>query len=100
VAVLLVPRLVPVHPAARRGRRPIEALRLALAGGEDYELCFTAELGAVEGHVDAFERAFGVRLTCVGRVGRGDGVWFVDPEGHRRPLGMHGYRHFEEEEGA
>jgi thiamine-monophosphate kinase len=96
VAVLLAPELVPVHPSARREGKE-DALRLALAGGEDYELCFTAALGAVLPHVAEFERTFGVRLSCVGRTGGGDGVWFVDAEGHRRPPpGVTAYRHFEE----
>jgi thiamine-monophosphate kinase len=74
---------------------PGEALRLALTGGEDYELCFTAPLGAVEPHCREFEEVFQVRLTCVGRMGGGDGVWWTDAEGHRTPLGVTGYQHFE-----
>lgn len=98
VAVLLVPQLLPVHPAARRRGAPrYEALRLALAGGEDYELCFTAPAGRVEPQVNAFERTFGVRLSCVGRIGGGDGVWFVDAEGHRSPVGAKGWQHFGED---
>ena len=96
-AVLLAAELVPVHPAVRRhARSPDDALRLALTGGEDYELCFTAPLGAVEPHCRGFEEAFGVRLSCVGRVGGGDGVWWTSPEGHRTPLELRGYQHFEE----
>jgi hypothetical protein len=34
----------------------------------------------------------------VGRVGHGDGVWWVDPEGHRSPLRNRGFRHFTEGE--
>ncbi|HEX8695908.1 MAG TPA: thiamine-phosphate kinase [Longimicrobium sp.] len=99
VAVLLSPELIPVHPAARRhAGKGGDALRLALTGGEDYELCFTAPIGAAEPHVDEFQQTFGVRLSCVGRVGGGDGVWWVDAEGNRRPLGLRGYRHFEEAE--
>jgi thiamine-monophosphate kinase len=94
--VLLAAELVPIHPAVRRRTASRdEALRLALTGGEDYELCFTAPLGAVEPHCRAFEEAFQVRLTCVGRMGGGDGVWWTDPEGHRTPLGLRGYQHFE-----
>ncbi|HEX2204355.1 MAG TPA: thiamine-phosphate kinase [Longimicrobium sp.] len=101
VAILLPPELVPVHPAAARHAGSEEAARrLALAGGEDYELCFTAAIGAVQPHADDFARTFGVPLACVGRVAGGDGVWFVDAEGHRRPLGLHGYLHFGEEERA
>lgn len=100
VAVLLIPELIPVHPAARRrAESDEEALRMALSGGEDYELCFTAPVGAVTPHLREFETTFGVPLTSVGRLGGGDGVWWVDAEGHRRPLEMRGYRHFEEGEG-
>jgi thiamine-monophosphate kinase len=35
-----------------------------------------------------------VRLSCVGRLGRGDGVWFVDAEGHRTSPGIGGWQHF------
>lgn len=97
VAVLLAAELVPIHPAVRRHAASADdALRLAMTGGEDYELCFTAALGAVEPHVRDFELAFGVRLSCVGRVGGGDGVWWTSAEGHRTPLGLRGYQHFEE----
>ena len=99
VAILLSPEMIPIHPAVRRHAGTREnALRLAIAGGEDYELCFTASTGQVEPHVDAFQAAFGTRLTCVGRVSGGDGVWWTDAEGHRQPLGVHGYQHFGEEE--
>jgi thiamine-monophosphate kinase len=99
VAILLSPELIPIHPSVRRhAKTPEHALRLALAGGEDYELCFTAALGAVEPHVAAFQAAFGTRLTCVGRVSGGDSVWWTDAEGHRQPLGVHGYQHFGPEE--
>jgi thiamine-monophosphate kinase len=96
-AVLLAAELIPIHAAVlRHSPSPEEALRLALTGGEDYELCFTAALGAVEPHVRAFEEAFGTRLTCVGRIGGGDGVWWTSAEGHRTPLGLDGYQHFGE----
>jgi thiamine-monophosphate kinase len=93
VAVLLAPELIPVHPAARRRSRP-RTLQLALGGGEDYELCFTAPVGTVQAHEAAFRRAFGIRLSCVGRLGGGDGVWFVDAEGHRTSPGITAWQHF------
>jgi thiamine-monophosphate kinase len=97
VAVLLSPETIPVHPAARAAAAdPEDALRLALGGGEDYELCFTAPLGIVRGHAIDFERELGVPLTCVGRVGGGNGVWWVDPEGRRTPLGFGAFQHFAE----
>jgi thiamine-monophosphate kinase len=96
VAILLASELIPIHPAVvRDAATPDEALRLAISGGEDYELCFAAALGEVEAHLHAFEAAFGTRLTCVGRVAGGDGVWWTDAEGNRRPIGAGGYQHFE-----
>lgn len=101
VAILLSRELIPIHPAVlRHAATRDDALRLALAGGEDYELCFTAAPGAVEPHVRAFQAAFGIRLTCVGRASGGDGVWWTDAEGHRQPLGMGGYQHFGGAEGG
>jgi thiamine-monophosphate kinase len=73
-------------------------MALALGGGEDYELCFTARIGTVQPHADEFAETFGVQLRCVGRAAGGDGVWWVDAEGNRRPLGLHGYRHFGEDD--
>lgn len=95
VAILLVPELVPVHPGAlRHTRSRVRALALALGGGEDYEICFTAAAGSVEPVRREFEARFDVPLHCVGRVGPGDGVWWVDAEGHRSPLDGLGFRHF------
>ncbi len=98
VAVLLVPELVPVHPAVlRETRSRRRSLAMALGGGEDYELCFTAEPGSVEAVRRDFEVRFELPLQCVGRVGKGDGVWWVDAEGHRTPMEGHGFQHFPEE---
>jgi thiamine-monophosphate kinase len=50
-----------------------ELVRLAAAGGEDYELCFTARAGTVAAVAGEFEERFGVRLTLVGEVTAGEG---------------------------
>jgi thiamine-monophosphate kinase len=95
VAILLVRELVPVHPAVQlHTRSRSRAVEMALGGGEDYELCFTAAAGSVEPLCREFERRFDVSLRSVGRVGHGDGVWWVDAEGHRTPLRNRGFRHF------
>lgn len=97
VAILLADEMIPIHPAVLEVTgSPDEALRFAVAGGEDYELCFTAAVGSVEPYVAAFERDLGTRLTCVGRVGGGDGVWWTDALGHRRPLEFRAFQHFSE----
>jgi thiamine-monophosphate kinase len=97
VGVLLDPRAVPVAPAAAEvGGSPEAALRLALGGGEDYELCFAAAPGAVEPLAEEFAGLFGLRLTRVGQVTAGAGVACLDPDGRARPLELAGFRHFEE----
>jgi thiamine-monophosphate kinase len=94
-AILLSAEMIPVHPAVRQVAGDEEAaLRMAVGGGDDYELCFTAPVGAVLGYTIDFERELGVPLTCVGRVGGGDGVWWVDAQGSRTALGIDAYQHF------
>ncbi len=84
---------LPVSPALVRlaGGRAA-ALKLALAGGEDYELC----LAVPEARAAAFERASaraGERVTCVGRFGPGRRPAFVDGRG--RPFAPPaGFDHF------
>jgi thiamine-monophosphate kinase len=66
---------LPVHPRLRGLFGERVATELALTGGEDYELCFAAPPGSVEGHAAAFPGEFGVDLTRVGTVGAGSGVY-------------------------
>lgn len=75
---------------ASAAHRP--GLRLAAAGGEDYELCFTAPVGAVALVEEAFVERFGVPLTRVGRVEEGDGAVVVDGDGS--PLELDGFQHW------
>ena len=91
-AIVLEPRLLPVHPAAAGATE--RARSLALGGGDDYELCFAAAPGAVDAYRAAFEDTFGIRLTRVGSVETGAGVFAIDDDGMRRPLGTGGFDHF------
>lgn len=94
-AVVLNREAVPIHPSVRADTADdTDALRYAVAGGEDYELCFTAPESAVEPHVSAFTMEFGIPLTAVGTVEDGDGVWWSGPDGGREPLDMSGFQHF------
>jgi thiamine-monophosphate kinase len=92
-AVVLEPRLLPMHAAAS-ARGAERARALALGGGDDYELCFAAAAGTVDAHCAAFERTFGVRLTRVGFVEAGAGVFVLDDDGTRRALSAGGFDHF------
>jgi thiamine-monophosphate kinase len=85
---------LPVHPAAARvASSAAEAVRLALAGGEDYELAFAAAPGATEPLVEPFHREFRLELTRVGRFEAGTGVWLEDADGGRSAAGA-GFQHF------
>jgi thiamine-monophosphate kinase len=70
---------------ARAGRDP---LRLALAGGEDYELLFTAR-GPLA-RADALSRRLGVAVAEIGRIEAGAPAVLGAPA----DLGPGGFRHF------
>src|SRR5262249_17556318 len=56
------------------------ALECLLAGGDDYELCFTAPAGA-EAKLRAISADTGIALTRVGAIASGSGLVVVDEEG-------------------
>ncbi|MBM4382919.1 MAG: thiamine-phosphate kinase [Deltaproteobacteria bacterium] len=72
--------------ACARVRR--DPLALALAGGEDYELLFTARGGAAK--TGLLSRRLGVRVTEIGRIEAGRAAVLGLPEG----LGAGGFRHY------
>ncbi len=78
---------LPLSPALLAVAGPEEALSLALAGGDDYELCFTLPPGSEPPAED---------VTAIGRIGPGDegrGVRVLEA-GRQRPAAAGGYRHF------
>ena len=100
VAVTLDTHGIPVHEgaAARFGREG--ALELALAAGEDYELCLAAAPGSVAPLTAAFQEAFGIPLTRVGTIGEGNGVYLRSrPNEPAEPAAGGGYDHFDGEAG-
>ncbi|HLT89733.1 MAG TPA: thiamine-phosphate kinase [Woeseiaceae bacterium] len=69
-----------------------EAERLALTGGEDYELCFTAK-PAREADIRAAAARHGVEVTRIGEVTAGESLGLVR-EGHEVEFSDAGWRHF------
>jgi thiamine-monophosphate kinase len=97
VAIVLERDAIPIHPAVVADTStPADALAYATSGGEDYELCFSATPGAVQPLLDDFEREFGTRLTRVGVVDEGDGVFWAGADGARELVQRGGYQHFED----
>jgi thiamine-monophosphate kinase len=85
-----LPTSVPL--ADHFGHEP-ERWRLQLAGGDDYELCFTAPAA----HAFAIEQALAgcdVHATVVGRIVAGAGLSLRTPEGEAFDLPDAGFDHF------
>lgn len=82
----------PTDPGFANGATE-RALNLALQGGDDYELMFTAPAGHEAGLLE-LGREMSVRLTRIGTVERGEGVILEDGDGRRIQTGTDGYDHF------
>jgi len=67
--------------------------RFTLAGGDDYELCFTAPAAHRELVLAAGARA-DTPVTRVGRIDAAPGLRFVDANGTPLMLDVHGFDHF------
>ena len=82
---------LPTHPylTAQRG----QWLSAIAAGGDDYELCFTAPVSA-RSTLLALMTPLGLPLTRIGRMVAGHGVSLLDATGHPLTLAYHGYDHF------
>ena len=87
VMIVIRRGLVPVHSGAAGD------LNLALQGGEDYELMFSAPAGA-EPRMMALAQEVSMTLSRIGRVEEGTGVVLEDSRGRRSIPGRGGYDHF------
>jgi thiamine-monophosphate kinase len=94
VAAVVERESLPLSAAARAvvALDPGVAARLA-AGGDDYELLFTAPAEAAEA-IAALSAGLGLPITAIGRIEAGDGVRFLDLAGQAIPVAAAGYRHF------
>ena len=68
---------------------PASGLRYALHGGDDYELLFTTP-----GSASVPRKIAGVRVTRIGEIVRGRGMWLVEGYGQRKSLKPGGWEHF------
>ena len=75
---------------------PDDWLQLALSGGEDYELVFTAD----DATMDEVRRELGGMVTVIGRTyNTGDGVTVTDESGREIEVGSAGWDHFSGQHG-
>lgn len=85
---------IPIAPACSfvADSLGLSDLRLALSGGEDYELLLACPPGSVD-TLSAAVQACGNQLTVIGEITDEEGVSLLDAEGREHPLG-HGFDHF------
>jgi len=94
VRITLETARVPVSRAAVEALGPEGALEAALHGGEDFELCFATDPDKVD--PEQFERHFGLKLTRVGTVSEGEGVWLRHDDGSTHRVERGGFDHWGE----
>ncbi|MDO8439110.1 MAG: AIR synthase-related protein, partial [Telluria sp.] len=83
---------LPAGPVLARQAQSLRR-RFCAAGGDDYELCFTApqhQRGAIAGAA----RQAGTAVTRVGRIEAEPGLRLVDAGGAALALGLKGFDHF------
>lgn len=82
------------HHAWPEGQFDAETrLRLALTGGDDYELAFTAPPARHQA-VLAAARAAQTPVTRIGRIEAAPGLWLAGADGQRSPLPARAFDHF------
>lgn len=86
---------IPLSPVLRQaaetcGQSPLD---WAFAGGEDYQLLFTAGEQQVAALSSMVREKTGQELFAVGRIVEGQGV-FLEEAGQRREISYRGYEHF------
>ena len=73
--------------------RPL-AIECMLAGGDDYELCFTVP-GPKRTKVELLSREEGIPLTRIGSIEEGEGLVVLDSAGRTVTTRVKGYDHFQ-----
>jgi len=74
-------------------RHHAPVIRAILAGGDDYELCFTAA-PANRSRIDSLAGSLGLALSRIGRIIDGGGVTVRDEKGQPMVLQEKGFDHF------
>jgi thiamine-monophosphate kinase len=94
VAAVVELASLPLSSAAKVITDAEPGVRIAMAaGGDDYELCFTAPADSTKAIGD-LSWVLGLPITRIGRIESGEGMRLVDAEGRTIPVGESGYRHF------
>ena len=84
---------LPAHPALEPLLAETWAQQCVLAGGDDYELCFTAPR-AKHDEIKVLEASLGIRLTRIGQITAETGLHVLDAVGQPMQATKGGYDHF------
>ncbi|MBW8458043.1 MAG: thiamine-phosphate kinase [Thiobacillus sp.] len=84
---------LPTLPAAQAYLHEKVARDCVLAGGDDYELCFTAPAEQRDA-VAAAAQSAGVAITRIGRITAEPGLSVIDADGQQLQFDKAGYDHF------
>ncbi|MGH7062282.1 MAG: thiamine-phosphate kinase, partial [Stellaceae bacterium] len=94
VAAIVALDTLPLSAGAQKLAASDSGLRAQLAaGGDDYELLFTAS-PADTGRIAALSKKLALPIAKIGRIEAGAGVRLVDSEGRTIPVEHAGWRHF------
>lgn len=84
---------LPAHPALERLLSEPWAQSCLLAGGDDYELCFTAP-AAQHDHIKTLQDELSLNLTRIGSMTPDSTLQVLDAAGQPMPISIRGYDHF------
>lgn len=84
---------LPTHPVAQNYLHEAVARDCVLAGGDDYELCFTAPAGSTDAVLAAAATA-AVAVARIGRITAEPGLTVLDADGAPLTIDHTGYDHF------
>ena len=92
VGAVIALETLPLSPALAQQPRALQ-LECALAGGDDYELLFSAP-PAAQARVLAAAHAASVAVRCIGRIEASPGLRLLDAQGREVALALPGFDHF------
>ncbi len=84
---------LPAHPALAHFLNQPWARNCLLAGGDDYELCFTAPASR-QGEISAIGERLGLKLSRIGSITELPGLRLLDDRGTPMTIERGGYDHF------
>lgn len=93
VAAVVRAAALPLSPPLSRVADERQRLHWQLAGGDDYELCFTAPAAAADA-VAALAAQLQLPLSEIGEISAGAGVRVLDADGAEVELARGGWEHF------